>query len=122
MALFEKKSTSKKVASVQGSSLADMKTKETLVYRTLIRPQLTEKSHVLLLLNQYVFRVERHADKGAVRRAVEALYGVHVEQVRIISVPKQKRIFRGRKGSVSGYKKAIVTVREGETIEVFQGV
>ena len=123
MALFAKKSSSKKTSTVKEntSSLTEMKTRETLVYRTLIRPQMTEKSHVLLMLNQYVFRVMRDADKVSVRKAVEALYGVHVEQVRMISVPKQNRMFRGRKGSVSGFKKAIVTVRSGETIEVFQG-
>ena len=124
MALSKKQSaTTKKVSKPVKSDvvLTESKQKETLFLRTLLRPHVTEKAHVAIMLNKYAFRVTPEADKGAVRRAVEASYGVHVEDVNIINIPKKGRIFRGRRGAKSGYKKAIVTVREGETIEVFRG-
>ncbi len=103
------------------TTLTESKQKETLILRTLLRPHVTEKAHVAIALDKYAFRVTRESDKGSVKRAVEASYGVHVEAVNIVNIPRKGRIFRGRKGSKSGYKKAIVTVRKGETIEVFRG-
>jgi large subunit ribosomal protein L23 len=122
-ALFQKKSastkTSKKAVSSK-ESLVESRTKETLIYRTLLRPHMTEKAHSGLALNKYVFQVNTGADKGSVRRAVEAAYGVHVEQVRIVAMARRARVFRGRVGTQSATKKAIVTVREGESIALFQ--
>ena len=82
---------------------------------------MSEKSYSLLNDRKYSFRVHQDAHKTQIRQAVEELFEVHVERVNIVKVqPKPKR--RGmHKGTRPGWKKAIVQVREGETIEIFEG-
>lgn len=78
------------------------------------QPHITEKATALSDKKQYVFRVETSATKPQVKRAVEKLYGVKVVSVRIISVPgKSKRLGRTQ-GFRPGFKKAIVTLKEGK--------
>ena len=87
-------------------------------WRVLANPHVTEKSAALTAFNQYVFRVLGSPSKPEVKRAIEEIYDVHVEKVRKISMPRKQRR-RGRHvGWKSGYKKAIVTLRKGEKIEV----
>jgi len=122
MAILSEKKKSKKTTVKKASvSLVEVKNKESLIYRTLLRAQATEKSHLALSFNKYIFRVTRTSNKQSVRRAIEALYSVHVTQVRMITIPKRRKLFRGKVGLVSAYKKAIVTVKEGEVIEAVQG-
>ncbi len=87
----------------------------------IIRPIVSEKSYVLATVNKYTFRVHDDAHKTQVRQAVEELFDVRVERVNIVKVqPKPKR--RGMfKGTRPGWKKAIVQLREGESIEIFEG-
>ena len=88
----------------------------------LIRPVVSEKSYVLSAAHRYTFRVHADAHKTQIRQAVEALFDVHVVGVRTISVkskPKRRGATRGRTRT---WKKAIVQVREGETIPIFQGL
>jgi large subunit ribosomal protein L23 len=88
----------------------------------LIRPVVSEKSYVLSAADRYTFRVHDDAHKTQIRQAVEELFGVHVVDVRTISVkskPKRRGVTHGRTRS---WKKAIVQVRAGETIPVFQGL
>jgi large subunit ribosomal protein L23 len=87
----------------------------------LLAPVVSEKSYSLLNDRKYSFRVHQDAHKTQIRQAVEELFEVHVERVNIVKVqPKPKR--RGlHKGTRPGWKKAVVQVREGETIEIFEG-
>ena len=87
----------------------------------LLAPVVSEKSYSLIEDRKYSFRVHSDAHKTQVRQAVEQLFNVHVERVNILKVqPKPKR--RGlTKGIRPGWKKAIVQLREGETIEIFEG-
>jgi len=87
----------------------------------LLAPVVTEKSYELIDNRKYSFRVHQDAHKTQVRQAVEELFDVKVERVNILKVqPKPKR--RGmRRGKKPGWKKAIVQVREGDTIEIFEG-
>ena len=88
----------------------------------LLAPVVSEKSYAQIeASNTYSFRIHPDAHKTQVRQAVEELFAVHVENVNILKVqPKPKR--RGAsKGIRPGWKKAIVQVREGETIEIFEG-
>ncbi|MEA2444386.1 MAG: large subunit ribosomal protein [Thermoleophilales bacterium] len=87
----------------------------------LLAPVVSEKSYSLLNDRKYSFRVHKDAHKTQIRQAVEELFEVHVERVNIVKVqPKPKR--RGTsKGTRPGWKKAIVQVREGDTIEIFEG-
>ena len=87
----------------------------------LLAPVVTEKSYELIDQHKYSFRVHPDAHKTQVRQAVEELFGVGVLGVNIVKVrPKPKR--RGlSRGTKPGWKKAIVQLREGDTIEIFQG-
>ena len=87
----------------------------------LLAPIVSEKSYSLITDRKYTFRVHKDAHKTQIRQAVEQLFEVHVESVNVSQVrPKPKR--RGpTRGSRPGWKKAIVQVREGETIPIFEG-
>ncbi|HEX3511914.1 MAG TPA: 50S ribosomal protein L23 [Solirubrobacteraceae bacterium] len=90
--------------------------------QVIIKPVVSEKSYVLTAADRYTFRVHSDAHKTQIRQAVEELFGVHVVDVRTLSVkskPKRRGLTRGR---TRAWKKAIVQVRPGETIPVFQGL
>jgi large subunit ribosomal protein L23 len=86
-----------------------------------VAPVVSEKSYAGIAEGRYTFKVHPDAHRTQVRQAVEELFEVHVDRVNIVKVqPKPKR--RGMfKGTRPGWKKAIVQVREGETIEIFEG-
>ncbi|MGA2322014.1 MAG: 50S ribosomal protein L23 [Solirubrobacteraceae bacterium] len=88
----------------------------------IIRPVVSEKSYVLSAASRYTFRVHPDAHKTHIRQAVEALFDVNVVDVRTLSVkskPKRRGTTRGR---TRQWKKAIVQIREGESIPIFQGL
>jgi large subunit ribosomal protein L23 len=90
--------------------------------QVIIRPVVSEKSYVLAAAGRYTFRVHADAHKTEIRQAVEALFDVHVLEVRTISVkskPKRRGQIRGRSRS---WKKAMVQVRAGESIPIFAGL
>jgi large subunit ribosomal protein L23 len=90
--------------------------------QVLIRPVVSEKSYVLSAAGKYTFRVHPSAHKTEIRQAVESLFDVHVVGVRTVSVKSKPK----RRGTTSGrtrsWKKAIVQVRPGESIAIFQGL
>jgi large subunit ribosomal protein L23 len=90
--------------------------------QVIIRPVVSEKSYVLSAADRYTFRVHPDAHKTEIRQAVESLFDVHVVDVRTLSVKSKPK----RRGQTSGrtrqWKKAIVQVRAGESIPVFQGL
>jgi large subunit ribosomal protein L23 len=96
------------------------------IYDVLRRPIITEKSSFQSSkLNQYVFEIDRKATKSQIKEAVEKLFDVTVLKVNVINVPaKRSRRARSRRLLIrrSGYKKAIVTLADGNTIDVFEGV
>lgn len=98
----------------------------TTIYDVLHRPIVTEKSNFQNgKLHQYVFEVATDASKTLVKDAVETLFDVDVLRVNVINVPpKRTRRWKSRRLLVrrSTYKKAIVTLAEGDTIDVFEGV
>ena len=89
--------------------------------QVLLAPVVSEKSYSLITDRKYTFKVHEDAHKTQIRQAVEELFEVKVQSVNISKVqPKPKR--RGAtKGVRPGWKKAIVQLREGNTIEIFQG-
>jgi large subunit ribosomal protein L23 len=90
--------------------------------QVIIKPVLSEKSYVLSAAGKYTFRVHNDAHRTQIRQAVEALFGVHVVDVRTMSVkskPKRRGVTRGR---TRAWKKAIVQVRDGESIPIFQAL
>lgn len=96
------------------------------IYDVLKRPIVTEKTNYMNSdLHQYVFEVSVDATKVLVKDAIEALFEVNVNRVNLINVPpKRTRRWKSRRVKVrrSGYKKAIVTLKPGDTIDIFEGV
>jgi large subunit ribosomal protein L23 len=87
----------------------------------LLAPVVSEKSYSLITDGKYTFKVHKDAHKTQVRQAVEELFGVKVQHVNISKVqskPKRRGLHRGIR---PGWKKAIVQLREGEAIEIFEG-
>jgi large subunit ribosomal protein L23 len=90
--------------------------------QVILKPVLSEKSYVLSAAGKYTFRVHPDAHRTQIRQAVESLFGVHVVEVRTLSVkskPKRRGLTRGR---TRAWKKAIVEVTPGESIPIFQGL
>ena len=88
----------------------------------IIRPVVSEKSYVLASADKYTFRVHADAHKTQIRQAVEELFEVKVVAVRTISVkskPKRRGLYQGRTRT---WKKAIVQVRPGDSIPIFQSL
>lgn len=89
------------------------------VYNVIIRPIVSERSFGLMDQNKYTFEVAKDAAKQEIADAVEKIFNVHVVKVNTMSVkPKKKRV-RYQIGNTRSWKKAIVTIRDGESIEIF---
>jgi large subunit ribosomal protein L23 len=87
----------------------------------LLAPVVSEKSYSLIGEGKYVFRIHPDAHRTQVRQAVEELFGVHVERVNVLKVQAKPKRRGMSKGIKPGWKKAIVQLREGDTIEIFEG-
>ena len=89
--------------------------------QVLLAPHVSEKSYSLIPYRKYTFKVHQDAHKTQIRQAVEELFEVKVADVKILKVPskpKRRGMIRGRR---AGYKKAIVQLKPGQTIEYFEG-
>ena len=92
------------------------------LYQILLSPRVTEKTtHVGEDSNQYVFHVVNDANKAEVKGAVELLFDVSVEAVRMVNVKGKTKSFRMRPGKRSDWKKAYVRVQEGQVIDFLGG-
>lgn len=98
----------------------------TTIHDVLRRPLITEKSSYQAGdLNQYVFEVALDASKGLIKDAVETIFDVTVTRVNVVNSPaKRSRRWKSRRIKIrrSPYKKAIVTLKEGDRIDMFEGV
>jgi large subunit ribosomal protein L23 len=92
-------------------------------YDIIRRPLITEKSTRLKELHrQYAFEVDSQANKHQIRQAVESVFKVHVTDIRTLRIRGKYRRVGRHIGKRSNWKKAIVTLKEGEKIEFFEGV
>lgn len=87
----------------------------------LIEPVLSEKSNLMRETGQYVFKVDSRADKTMVMEAVRRIFKVHPVSCHIINVASKPKRLRGQAGRTAEWKKAIVRLEKGETIQVFEG-
>jgi large subunit ribosomal protein L23 len=90
--------------------------------QVIIRPVVSEKSYVLATAGKYTFRVHPDAHKTQIKQAIEQLFGVGVVEVRTSSVPSKPKRRGFTAGRTRAWKKAVVQVRPGETIPIFQGL
>lgn len=89
--------------------------------QVLIRPVISEKSYELITQNRYTFKVHQDAHKTQVRQAVEQMFDVTVVKVNILKVqakPKRRGLIKGIR---PGWKKAVVELKAGDSIEIFEG-
>jgi large subunit ribosomal protein L23 len=91
-------------------------------YDVIIAPLITEKATAASEKNQVVFEVAKSATKPQIKEAVEKLFDVKVKRVNTLNTKRKTRVFRGRRGVVGNFKKAIVTLEEGHSIDVTTGL
>ena len=91
-------------------------------YDIIKKPILTEKSNAIENLGKYVFIVDSESNKLQIRKAIEKIFGIEVVKVNIINMDGKVKIFKGRKGKRSSYKKAIITTKDKKKIEFSKGV
>ena len=91
-------------------------------YDVIVSPVITEKATMAAEQNQVVFNVARDASKPEIKRAVEGLFGVKVTAVNTVLRKGKVKRFRGHKGKQSDVKKAVVTLAEGQAIDVTTGL
>ena len=92
------------------------------LYDTIINPLVTEKSTNLSEMNKIVFKVNRSANKKSVKKSIEKIFKVNVVKVNIINKQNRTKTARGKKIRVQGYKKAIITLKKGQNIDLTTGI
>ena len=91
-------------------------------YDTILSPVITEKATMLSEHNKVIFRVAKDATKPQIAEAIENLFKVNVVKVNTINVKGKTKRFRGRPGRRSDVKKAIITLAEGQSIDITTGL
>lgn len=86
--------------------------------QVIIHPLISEKATELNTRDQYVFKVKNETNKVEIRKAISRIYGVTVTGVRIINIPRKKKRLGKFQGYKSGYKKAMVSLKKGDKIEL----
>ena len=89
---------------------------------TIISPNVTEKSTFLSDLNKVVFKVDKRASKKSITKSVEKIFKVNVIKVNTINIKGTSKLVRNKKSFKSGYKKAIVTLKKGQSIDLATGI
>jgi large subunit ribosomal protein L23 len=92
------------------------------LYKVLQRPLVTEKNSALQAQGKYAFKVAQEANKEQIKQAVEKAFKVTVTGVNVMTVAGKRRRMRGREVTSPSWKKALVTLKPGDKIELFEGV
>jgi large subunit ribosomal protein L23 len=92
------------------------------LYDKILSPMVTEKSTNLSEQNKVVFKVPRKANKVNLKKNIEKIFKVNVTKINIINKQSRKKITRGKKVKVVGYKKAIITLKKGQSIDLTTGI
>ena len=92
------------------------------LYDKILSPFVTEKSTNLSDQNNIVFKVPSSANKNNLKKNIEKIFKVNVTKINIINKQNRKKLTRGRKVKVSGYKKAIITLKKGQSIDLTTGI
>ncbi len=92
------------------------------LYDKILSPMLTEKSTNLSEQNKIVFKVPKDANKINLKKNIEKIFKVNVTKINIINKQNRTKITRGRKVKVQGFKKAIITLKKGQSIDLTTGI
>ena len=91
-------------------------------YDKILSPIVTEKSTSLSEQNKIVFKVPNKSNKSILKKNIEKIFKVNVVKVNIINKQSRKKIIRGKKVKIKGYKKAIITLKKGQSIDLTTGI
>ena len=89
---------------------------------TIISPNVTEKSTSLSEFNKVVFKVHKGSSKNSIKKSIEKIFKVKVIKVNTINLKGKTKLVKGKKTSRPGYKKAIVTLQKGQSIDLATGI
>ncbi len=89
---------------------------------TIISPNITEKSTSLSEFNKVVFKVDRDANKKSIKKSIEKIFKVNVIKINTINLKGKTKLVRNKKAFKSGFKKAIVTLKKGQSIDLGTGI
>ena len=92
------------------------------IYDKILSPLVTEKSTNMSDQNKIIFKVPSKANKIILKKNIEKIFKVNVTKINIINKQPRKKIVRGKKVKVSGYKKAIITLKKGQNIDLTTGI
>tara|TARA_Y100000590_G_scaffold28817_1_gene32257 strand:+ start:203 stop:496 length:294 start_codon:yes stop_codon:yes gene_type:complete len=96
--------------------------KKTNLLDFIISPRVTEKATSLSEQNKVVFQVRKDIEKKMIKKSVEKIFKVNVTKINTINIKGKSKMVRGRKAYKSGYKKAIVTLKKGQSIDLTTGI
>tara|TARA_B100001123_G_C14970513_1_gene891452 strand:+ start:306 stop:599 length:294 start_codon:yes stop_codon:yes gene_type:complete len=91
-------------------------------FDTIISPNITEKASFLSEQNKVIFKVNKGASKISIKRSIEKIFKVNVVKVNTINLKGKTKIVRGKKAIKSGYKKAVITLKKGQSIDLATGI
>ena len=89
---------------------------------TIISPNITEKSTSFSDFNKVVFKVDKGANKNSIKKSIEKIFKVNVIKINTINFRGKTKLVRGKKSTRPGYKKAIVTLKKGQSIDLATGI
>ena len=89
---------------------------------TIISPNITEKSTSLSDLNKIVFKVDKGANKKSIKKSIEKIFKVNVIKINTINIKEKTKLVRNKKTFKAGYKKAIITLKKGQSIDLATGI
>jgi len=92
------------------------------LYDKILTPLVTEKSTNLSVQNKVIFKVPKRTNKINLKKNIEKIFKVNVTKINIINKQSRKKIVRGKKINVNGYKKAIITLKKGQNIDLTTGI
>ena len=96
--------------------------KKTNLFDLIISPQITEKSTALSEFNKVVFKVAKNVEKNAIKKIIEKMFKVNVTKINTINIKGKTKLVKGKKSYKPGYKKAVVTLKKGQSIDLSTGI
>ena len=92
------------------------------LFDTIVSPAITEKATSLSEFNKMVFKVHKGASKNSIKKSIEKIFKVNVIKINTINLKGKTKLVKGKKSSRPGYKKAIVTLKKGQSVDLATGI
>ena len=89
---------------------------------TIISPNVTEKSTALSEFNKVVFKVDKNANKKTIKKSIEKIFKVNVVKINTVNMKRKVKLVKNKKSFKPGYKKAIITLKKGQSIDLATGI